>query len=122
MSPLPRCPELETRSPREKPSLSRQGLQGLCQAPTNLAVVRVPDQEAAAGTCVPDTDLAGIGATVKQRCGPVAERGQLARPHLLRDGLSAHLKGHEGSMGQQCPEAQPDPILRNTLQILAPGG
>lgn len=44
-----------------------------CWAPTNLAFISLPGQEAAASASVPDTDLARAGATVEQGAGPVAE-------------------------------------------------
>lgn len=76
-----------------------QGTLGLCQVPTNLAVICLPGQEAAASTSVPDTDLARAGAAVEQGVGPIAERGQFSCPHLLRDWLLVHLAGHKNGYG-----------------------
>lgn len=51
---------------------STEGYRG-CWAPTNLAFISLPGQEAAASASVPDTDLARAGATVEQGAGPIAE-------------------------------------------------
>lgn len=104
----PFAPALGLPGRGRAPSLVGGGA-GAPQAPTDLTVVSLPGQEATAGTRVPDTDLAGIGAAEQQGLGPVAQGRQLARPHRLGDGLSVHLEGHKGSVGQSRPRARRDP-------------
>ena len=100
MSCFPGCPGLQTGSycPSagalwEAEPLVEEGVTGAPQTPTDLTVIRLPGQEAAAGTRVPDADLACIGAAVQKGRSAVAQRRQLACLHSLRDGLSVHLEG-----------------------------
>lgn len=89
------------------------------QTPTDLAIIRLPGQEAAAGTRVPHAHLALVGAAVQQRRGPVAERAQLAAPQLLGDWLPVGLVGEEQGSATPGP---PHPILQGHLPAPAPGG
>lgn len=87
--------------------------------PTDLAIVRLPGQEAAAGTCVPHGHLALAGAAVQQGRGPVAERAQLAAPCLLGDWLPVGLAGEQQGSATPGP---PHPVLQGRLPAPAPGG